>query len=64
MVGIALNEPRTQELIASAQKEGLLVLAAGPDVLRLLPPLTVSEAELDQAVDLLTRAFTAVGVGE
>ena len=36
---------------------GLLVLTAGPDVLRLLPPLPVTEAEVDEALGLLGRAL-------
>lgn len=39
--------------ISSLRDKGLLVLNAGPNVLRLLPPLTVSYEELDQAIALL-----------
>ncbi len=38
----------------------LVVNATGPDTVRLLPPLTVSDAELDEA---LTRIAAALGVG-
>jgi len=41
--------------IADARERGLLVLSAGPNVLRLLPPLNVTEAEVDEAlVTLIT----------
>jgi len=41
--------------IADARERGLLVLSAGPNVLRLLPPLNVTEGEVDEAlVTLIT----------
>ncbi|MCM3638131.1 acetylornithine transaminase [Sporosarcina luteola] len=40
--------------IRQAEEAGLLIVQAGSDVIRLLPPLTVTEEEIDQAVDILT----------
>ncbi len=39
--------------ITEAEKAGLLLVGAGPNVIRLLPPLTVTRDEIDQAVDIL-----------
>lgn len=44
-------------LIAQARESGLLVLSAGPNVLRLLPPLNVSEAEVDEALVTLAAVM-------
>jgi acetylornithine/succinyldiaminopimelate/putrescine aminotransferase len=44
-------------VVEAARVLGLLVLTAGPDVLRLLPPLPVTEAEVDEALGLLGRAL-------
>jgi len=44
-------------LIAQAREAGLLVLSAGPNVLRLLPPLNVSEAEVDEALVTLAAVM-------
>ncbi|MFS0864240.1 acetylornithine transaminase [Fredinandcohnia sp. 179-A 10B2 NHS] len=41
------------EAIAALRNDGLLVLPAGPNVIRLLPPLTVSYEQLDQAVNII-----------
>ena len=38
------------EVVAAARSEGLLLAAAGDNVVRLLPPLIVGEAEVDEAV--------------
>jgi 4-aminobutyrate aminotransferase-like enzyme len=42
-----------------ARELGLLLVSAGPDIIRLLPPLNVSEDELDEGVALLDRALTS-----
>ena len=45
-------------LVAAARRHGLLVLRGGERAVRLLPPLTVSEAEIAEAVEKLERAVT------
>jgi len=37
-------------LIAAARDKGLLILMAGPNVLRFLPPLNISAEEVDEAL--------------
>ncbi len=43
------------DIVAKARDKGLLVLTAGDNVLRILPPLTVSRAEIDEAVGILDK---------
>ncbi len=45
MLGLELTRPNT-DFVAAARKHHLLVIAAGDNVVRLLPPLTISEAEI------------------
>lgn len=47
--------PVNGQVIGRAFEEGLLTVAAGDNVLRLLPPLTVSNAEIDEALAILDR---------
>ncbi len=57
LVGIKLKpEVNNGEMQAAAVAEGLLTVAAGMNVLRLAPPLIITEAEADEALDLLDRA--------
>lgn len=56
MVGIECKQDITK-LIPLIHKNGLLVLTAGPNVIRLLPPLIVTKEELDMAVDVLQRTL-------
>ncbi|GAE35417.1 acetylornithine aminotransferase [Halalkalibacter akibai JCM 9157] len=57
MVGIAC-EIEVAPIIEACREKGLLVLPAGPKVIRLLPPLLVSEQELKQAVQVITEVLT------
>ncbi len=48
------------DLISAARDEGLLVLSAKGNVVRLLPPLNVSEAECAEALEKLAKAFERI----
>ncbi|AXH99620.1 acetylornithine transaminase [Sporosarcina sp. PTS2304] len=54
LVGIHTNE-QVGPIIQEAEQQGLLVVPAGTNVIRLLPPLTVSTDEIDQAVAILKK---------
>jgi acetylornithine/N-succinyldiaminopimelate aminotransferase len=43
------------DVVAKAREKGLLVLTAGENVLRILPPLTVTERDIDEAVGILIQ---------
>ena len=47
-------------IIKNAKEEGVMVLKAGRDTLRLLPPLTISKKEIDEGFDALDRAVGAL----
>lgn len=49
------------EIAARALGEGLIVNAVRPDAIRLTPPLTVTAAEVDTALDLFSKAMAPVG---
>lgn len=56
MVGIELCEGDVHEVAASCVKNGLLIITA-KNLLRMLPPLTISRAELDEAVTILKNTL-------
>ena len=45
-------------LIAAARVQGLLLIRAGERALRLLPPLNVTDEEIDEALAKLDAALT------
>jgi len=48
---------RAAEILDAAAAHGLLLLQAGPDVLRFVPPLTLTDAELADGLERLGRAL-------
>jgi acetylornithine/N-succinyldiaminopimelate aminotransferase len=58
--GLELNpdiELTSIDLVKAAMAEGLLLAPAGNKVLRFVPPLIVSEAEIDEAIAILKKAI-------
>jgi acetylornithine aminotransferase len=45
------------DIVKAAIAEGLLLVPAGPKVLRFVPPLIVTEEEVDRALQVLSRAM-------
>jgi predicted acetylornithine/succinylornithine family transaminase len=56
MWGLELNEVAAP-LVAAARERQLLVLTAGPAVIRLVPPLTVTREELERGVTILEEVL-------
>ena len=61
LIGAVLEDEysgRAGELSTLTMQEGLMTLVAGPNVHRFAPPLVISEIEIDEALDLLDRAYS------
>jgi len=56
LLGATLDRP-VGPVVDAAREQGLLVLSAGPDVLRLTPPLVVSADEVEQALAILDEVL-------
>lgn len=56
LIGIEMTVP-AGDAIAKCREQGLLVLPAGENVLRLAPPLTVQETEVERALAILDSAL-------
>ena len=53
MVGVSLKDAVPKDLAAKCVDAGLLILTAGSDALRMLPPLTISYEEIDKGLAIL-----------
>jgi acetylornithine/N-succinyldiaminopimelate aminotransferase len=58
MRGVVINGS-SSAVREAAHNEGLLIATAGDDVLRLVPPLILTRAQVDEAIEKLTRALDA-----
>jgi 4-aminobutyrate aminotransferase-like enzyme len=43
--------------VAAARERQLLILSAGPNVLRLVPPLVIEDADLDRGLAVLAEVL-------
>jgi acetylornithine aminotransferase len=59
--GMVLTAPRAKDTEAAARDAGFLVNAAAPDVIRLAPPLIITEAQVDSFIAALPGILDAVG---
>ena len=55
MLGLKLK-PLNTDFVAAAYEEKILVIGAGDNVVRLLPPLTITKEDIDEAIERLSRA--------
>ncbi len=60
MIGVGLSEDVAPQLASAALREGLIVNAIGARTLRLVPPLVITRAEVDESLHRLRAAFTRV----
>lgn len=57
MLGIVVNPEERAQLLNKCIENGVLVITAGEDAIRLLPPLTISYEEIDIAIDVFKKVF-------
>ena len=56
MIGVELRE-RCRPYLGALAERGVLALPAGTTVIRLLPPLVITEAQIDEVADTLTEVL-------
>jgi acetylornithine/N-succinyldiaminopimelate aminotransferase len=59
LIGLKLGLPNTA-LQAACLREGLMTVGAGDNVLRMAPPLVITEEDCDAALGLLRQAITSL----
>lgn len=53
MIGIELANPDARRVLTEAAEHGLLLSAIGDNIVRLVPPLIITQSDIDEAVDIL-----------
>ncbi|MGP4080737.1 acetylornithine transaminase [Pseudalkalibacillus sp. R45] len=56
LLGIEING-KAISVVEKARAKGVLILVAGPNVVRILPPLTTSKEEIDAFVEVMKEVF-------
>jgi acetylornithine/N-succinyldiaminopimelate aminotransferase len=57
-------ETNALEIVQKAITNQLLILTAGPNVVRILPPLTVTKEEINEFIKALEKTFQSIEKGE
>lgn len=57
MQGLVVEGRPVGEIINKALENGLLILSAGSNVLRLLPPLVISRVQIDEMIEILEKCI-------
>lgn len=57
MQGLVFSGRPVGEIVSRAIENGLLVITAGTDVLRMVPPLVITEADVDEMIEKLEKSF-------
>ena len=61
MCGLRVKDADTlSKIILNAKDEGVMVLKAGKNTLRFLPPLTITREEIDEGFNSLNRAVSSI----
>ncbi|GAA2072245.1 acetylornithine transaminase [Microbacterium hatanonis] len=60
LLGVALTHPVAKAVVAAAQEHGLIVNAANDDTIRLAPPLTIGDAEVNEFLALFDASLATV----
>ena len=59
MQGLVLNVP-VGKVAAKALEEGLIIITAGSDVLRFVPPLVIEKSHVDEMAEKLDKVFAQI----
>lgn len=57
MQGLVVTGRPVGEIVTKALENGLIVISAGSDVLRFVPPLVITENDIDEMVEKLEKSF-------
>ncbi|GAB7352812.1 hypothetical protein MBLNU459_g3427t1 [Dothideomycetes sp. NU459] len=59
ILGLQLSQDPTP-VVTAARERGLLIITCGTNTLRFVPPLIISDSEIEEGMDILSDALTAV----
>lgn len=57
MLGIVVDKDERAAIVSQLMEKGVLVLTAGTEAIRLLPPLVITKEEMDEAIAAMREVF-------
>ena len=62
LIGLEISKNKAQEVMKLCLEKGLLINAVRPNTLRLIPPLNVTEGDINNAIQILEEAFVELKI--
>lgn len=59
LIAVEFDSDRSDSIVRGALQRGLLLNAVAPNAIRIIPPLTIGQAEIDEALSTLDAVFSA-----
>lgn len=59
IAGLVIKDTPAGDIVTALRAKGILVCVAGPDVVRLLPPLVIGKEHIDEVIDALDTYLSA-----
>ena len=63
LIALQLQNPIAPAVVAAANNEGVLLNPVLPDAIRFMPPLIITEADVDECMEKLGRALDVATAG-
>lgn len=60
MQGLELSEVQVGSIVSKALEKGLIIISAGCNTLRFVPPLVITKEDVDKMVTILTECFDEI----
>ena len=60
MQGVVVKDIPVGKIVSAALKNGLVILSAGSDVLRFVPPLVITERDIDEMKQILEKTLSEI----
>ena len=57
MQGVEVTGRPVGEIIQKAMDNGLILMSAGTNVLRFVPPLVITKSDIDEMIEKLEKSF-------
>jgi acetylornithine/succinyldiaminopimelate/putrescine aminotransferase len=60
LIGLEMNQDIAGEIVKESLKNGLLINAVRPNMIRFMPPLNVAKNEIDEALEILEKVIKSI----
>jgi len=60
LLAIEFNSEISQDIVDACMENGMLVNKLKPNAIRLIPPLVITNSDVDEALDIMEKSFSTI----